>query len=281
MKHWNSFSVLFAVITFWTQSLDAREYTWGLFMPSNMNEETQKWAELSKFIFYEKADTVHFVPLASEQDLKTAVESQKIDFVILRPQEYLNLKEIGTLQAVGSLLYKGEPHHFSYFIVNQKSTVKKITDLKRKRLGLGKPNSASSYRIPMAELKRLGIKPAQFFKSVQEGLSHRELELGVMRGQFDVAVNSSINREGLIREGKLKASDTRIIWTSEPIPNELLVASTQFLQSAPGKKSLERLALLQKKEPAASASLQPLPAPWSGIGPVQPDLLKQYETRIK
>ncbi|NBW98270.1 phosphate/phosphite/phosphonate ABC transporter substrate-binding protein [bacterium] len=255
------------IILFISNLLEAREYKWGLLAPNNQEEESRKWESLSKFIFNEKGDTVKFVPFPSEQELGSAVNAHQIDLVVLRPHEYLGLNINRQLQAISSFVFNGQTHHFSHFVVNGKSSAKTLLDLKGKRLGLGRPSSASSHKIPTAELKKLGIKPSKFFKSVREGLSHSDLELGVARGELDVASNSSINRDSLIQDGKVKASDTRIIWTSEPLANELLVGGSQFLESAEGKKAVGRIQILFNEK--SSLSDRPsLPSPWTGLAPV-------------
>ncbi len=265
---WMPKLVAFGLLSFLLASFsEAKEYQWGLFAPNNLQEESKKWEELSKFIFNEKGDSVQFAAFPSEQELEKAVSAHQIDLAILRPHEFAALKTNGQLQVIGTFVFNGQTHHFSHFVVGEKSSARKISDLKGKRLGLGKPSSASSYKIPMAELKRLGIKPAKFFKSVREGLSHSDLELGVVRGELDVASNSSINRESLIKDGKLKSSDTRIIWTSEPIANEMLVGDAQLLASAQGKKVMERVKLLFNEQ-VVSSQKQILPSPWTRLAPV-------------
>lgn len=118
---WMPKLVAFGLLSFLLASFsEAKEYQWGLFAPNNLQEESKKWEELSKFIFNEKGDSVQFAAFPSEQELEKAVSAHQIDLAILRPHEFAALKTNGQLQVIGTFVFNGQTHHFSHFVVGEK-----------------------------------------------------------------------------------------------------------------------------------------------------------------
>jgi phosphonate transport system substrate-binding protein len=79
------------------------------------------------------------------------------------------------------------------------------------------PASASGHLVPRAYLESVGIDPERAFKRTIFTLSHLASAMTVKSGQVDLAVITPNTLENLVKKGRLKSDDLRVIWTSAPI----------------------------------------------------------------
>src|SRR5207237_2743674 len=66
------------------------------------------------------------------------------------------------------------------------------------------------------------IDPRTYFK-YRDGASHPANEMAVSSGQVDLATDYDRNLNSMIERGLIKREDVKIVWTSEPLPNDPMV----------------------------------------------------------
>jgi phosphonate transport system substrate-binding protein len=54
----------------------------------------------------------------------------------------------------------------------------------------------------------------------------------VVRGELDAGADYNRNRDALIAQGLIKAEDSRIFWTSPPLPNDAFAVSASLARDA-------------------------------------------------
>jgi phosphonate transport system substrate-binding protein len=54
----------------------------------------------------------------------------------------------------------------------------------------------------------------------REGASHPANEIAVANGQVDLAIDYDRNLNAMMERGLIKADQVKIVWTSDPLPNE-------------------------------------------------------------
>jgi phosphonate transport system substrate-binding protein len=127
-----------------------------------------------------------------------------------------------------------------------------LEDLKGKTFAFGDKGSTSGYLIPLHYLLTKGIDPEKYFSKVIN-TSHQSIEMQVTRGELDAGADYNRNRDAMISAGLIKEADSKIIWTSAPLPNDAFAVSAALykdkafvakLQSALADKAITAPGLL-------------------------------------
>ncbi len=121
-------------------------------------------------------------------------------------------KETGELEMYNSCL-----------IVNAKSSIKTKEDLLAQKDNLHvafvDAMSTSGHLVPRLYLKSLKIQTESFFKEITFSKSHIKVIESVAKNVDFIGGCSLQTLQGQIKEGKIKAEDIRVIWTSPDIPH--------------------------------------------------------------
>jgi phosphonate transport system substrate-binding protein len=102
--------------------------------------------------------------------------------------------------------------------VPKDSSVQKIEDLKGKSLALGSVGSTSGDVLPRFGLREAGIADADLKMDYTGG--HPEALLALTNGKVDAAEINSQTLATAISEGTFTKDDFRLVWSSDPIPND-------------------------------------------------------------
>ncbi len=102
--------------------------------------------------------------------------------------------------------------------VPKDSHIRKIEDLKGKSLALGSVGSTSGDVLPRFALREAGIADADLKMDYTGG--HPEALLALKNGKVDAAEINSQTLATAISEGTFTKADFRLVWSSDPIPND-------------------------------------------------------------
>jgi phosphonate transport system substrate-binding protein len=114
-------------------------------------------------------------------------------------------------------------------ITHPKSGINKIEDMKGKTFAFGDKGSTSGFLIPFHEFQKRGIDPEKYFSKVLH-TKHQAIETQVTRGELDAGADYNRNRDAMIEQGLIKAADSKIIWTSAPLPNDAVAVSADLFK---------------------------------------------------
>lgn len=107
----------------------------------------------------------------------------------------------------------------SVFLVRRDSGINKVTDIgKQHAFGFADPASTSGYLVPLWHLQKLGIDPNRDFKSVFFAGGHAAVQIALQNGKIQAAGDNLPSFHKLVKQGRVKEKDIKIIWTSPPIP---------------------------------------------------------------
>jgi phosphonate transport system substrate-binding protein len=137
---------------------------------------------------------------------------------------------------------EGTAGYYSTLVVRADSPYKTIDDLRGRTIGYVDFSSTSGYLYPRLKMKEEGKDPDTFFgKSIVSG-GHSQGVLGLGNGQFDAVF--ALGSQGtpktgftngslwtLARNGMIKLSDYRVIWTAGPMMNSPYVIRTDRPQA--------------------------------------------------
>jgi phosphonate transport system substrate-binding protein len=103
-------------------------------------------------------------------------------------------------------------------VVKKSSSFQKLSDLKGKKVAHTSPSSNSGHLAPMALFPKEGILPGKDYPLLFSG-KHDQSAIGVQTGDYDAAAVASDVYDRLVRSGRIKGEEMRIIYRSEKFPS--------------------------------------------------------------
>jgi phosphonate transport system substrate-binding protein len=233
------------------QSKEPLKFGVGMFQPDkNKNDAT--YTPLANYLSAKLGRPVQLRTVDTWEGLAKSLANGETDMGLLGPWGYVLANNESGAQAVATILYNGKPEYFAHIVVGPESTAKSVDDLKGKTFAFGDKGSTSGYLIPFYMLQKKGLNPDTFFSRVTY-TKHQAIETQVARGELDAGADYNRNRDAMIEQGLIKASDSRIIWTSDPLPNDAFAVSADLMKDkATVEKIQEALAGIEaelKKNP--------------------------------
>ena len=227
------------------------EFGVGLFQPDKeKNDATYK--PLAEYLGKQLGREVRLRTVDTWEGLAKSLASGETDMALMGPWGYVLANHHAGAEAIATILYQGKPEYFAIMVTNPKSGINKIDDMKGKTFAFGDKGSTSGYLIPNHEFMMRGIDPDKFFSKVIY-TKHQAIETQVTRGELDAGADYNRNRDAMIEQGLIKAADSRIIWTSAPLPNDALALSKDLAKdkvfTAKLVKALEAIGEVLKSQP--------------------------------
>ena len=227
------------------------EFGVGLFQPDKeKNDATYK--PLAEYLGKQLGREVRLRTVDTWEGLAKSLASGETDMALMGPWGYVLANHQAGAEAIATILYQGKPEYFAIMVTNPKSGINKIDDMKGKTFAFGDKGSTSGYLIPNHEFMMRGIDPDKFFSKVIY-TKHQAIETQVTRGELDAGADYNRNRDAMIEQGLIKAADSRIIWTSAPLPNDALALSKELAKdkvfTAKLVKALEAIGEALKLQP--------------------------------
>ena len=227
------------------------EFGVGLFQPDKeKNDATYK--PLAEYLGKQLGREVRLRTVDTWEGLAKSLASGETDMALMGPWGYVLANHQAGAEAIATILYQGKPEYFAIMVTNPKSGINKIDDMKGKTFAFGDKGSTSGYLIPNHEFMMRGIDPDKFFSRVIY-TKHQAIETQVTRGELDAGADYNRNRDAMIEQGLIKAADSRIIWTSAPLPNDALALSKELAKdkvfTAKLVKALEAIGEVLKSQP--------------------------------
>lgn len=103
-------------------------------------------------------------------------------------------------------------------VVKKSSPYQKLTDLKGKKVAHTSPSSNSGHLAPLALFPKEGLTPGKDY-SIQFSGKHDQSAIGVQTGDYDAAAVASDVYDRLVRSGRIKGEDMRVIFRTEKFPS--------------------------------------------------------------
>ncbi len=153
-----------------------------------------------------------------------ALANGHVDFAWMGPWGYVLANRNGGAQAIATVKYDGKPYYHAIIVARSGLN---LTDWPNDANGLSisfaDRGSTSGWLIPTHWFKMNGIDPKTFFK-YREGASHPANEIAVANAHVDLATDYDRNLFSMIERGLISKDSVKVIWTSDPLPNDALVA---------------------------------------------------------
>lgn len=159
--------------------------------------------------------------------ISEALRSGTLDAAWLGPWGYvLAHHNEPSIQAIATVEYKDKPTYYSVLMARSNAPFNTLDEAiaqsqkgEKLKLSLADVGSTSGWLIPQAEFKRRNLDPKTVFE-YSEGASHAAQAIAVISGQTDIASDYDRNLDVLTSEGRIDKSKLKIIWQSNPLPND-------------------------------------------------------------
>lgn len=171
---------------------------------------------------YELAVTTDWAGIA------VALANKQADIAWMGPWGYVLANSEGGAQAIATVKYNGRPTYHSIIVARPGTKIDKWPDdAKGLRMAFADAGSTSGWLIPTHWFMTQKIDPKTFFQ-YRDGASHAAQVLSVVNEQMDLATDFDRNLNGLIDRGAVRADQVKVVWKSDPLPNDPLVVRADF-----------------------------------------------------
>ena len=209
---------------------DVLRFGVGLYQPDKEKNDAT-YRPLAEYIGKKLGRQVKLYTVDTWEGLAKSLAAGETDIALMGPWGYVLANHVAGAQAVSTILYDGKPEYFAIMITHPKSGIKSITDLKGKTFAFGDKGSTSGYLIPNYHFQKNGIDVNKFLGKVIY-TKHQAIELQVTRSELDAGADYNRNRDAMIADGQIKAADSVIFWTSDPLPNDAVAVSATLAKDA-------------------------------------------------
>lgn len=160
--------------------------------------------------------------------LVDALKSKKVDFAFLSSMTYAQADASVAAKVLLKKVYE-EPFYYSAIVVNKKSNIHKLSDLKNKKMAFVDEKSASGYLYPTVELQKQKI---QLKVSLFSGNHKSSVEM-LEKGEVDaiaVFADDPGGKSSAWQKFATNKNNFKILWMSTPIPNDPFCVHNEFYE---------------------------------------------------
>lgn len=233
----------------------------GLFQPDK-DKNNATYRPLAAFLAKRLGRPVQLFTVDSWEGLAKSLASGETDLALLGPWGYVLANHEAGAQVVATILYDGKPEYFAIMVTHPASGIDSPADLKGKTFAFGDKGSTSGYLIPLYYFMSQGIEPESYFAKALY-TSHQAIEKQVTAQRLDAGADYNRNRNAMIEQGLIKAADSKIIWTSPPLPNDALAVRAGLAGNAAFVRRLREA--LAEVGPALKDRPELLPPHYTGF----------------
>jgi phosphonate transport system substrate-binding protein len=212
------------------RSTEPLQFGVGLFQPDREKNDAT-YRPLAGWLASRLGRKVVLRTVDTWEGLAKSLAAGETDIALMGPWGYVLANNEAGAQAVSTILYEGKPEYRAIMVTHPKSGIRSIDDLKGRSFAFGDKGSTSGYLIPVHEFQKRGIDPDKHFSRVIY-TRHQAIETQVARGELDAGADYNRNRDAMIAQGLIQAEDSRIFWTSAPLPNDAVAVSETLARDA-------------------------------------------------
>jgi phosphonate transport system substrate-binding protein len=155
--------------------------------------------------------------------IAVALANGQVDIAWMGPWGYVLAANEGGAEAIATVKYNGKPTYHSIIVARADTTIVNWpADAKGQRISFADAGSTSGWLIPTHWFKTQGIDPKTYFQ-YRDGASHAAQVISVASGQTDLATDFDRNLNVILDRGAVKPDQIKVVWTSDPLPNDPLV----------------------------------------------------------
>ncbi len=190
----------------------------GILPDVSVENIQQRYDPLLEYLSAETGIEHKLVVPENYTDLMRQFHEQKVDlayfggFTYVKAHTYSNARPL--------VMREIDTRFTSLFLVRGDDSALQLADFKDKTFSFGSELSTSGHLMPRHFLKlEKQIVPEQFFSEVHYSGAHDKTAYLVRDGKVDLGVANAQIILAMIRDGRLKKADIRILWQTPPYPD--------------------------------------------------------------
>jgi phosphonate transport system substrate-binding protein len=154
--------------------------------------------------------------------IAVALANGQVDLAWLGPYGFVLANDDSDARAIATVEYDGKPTYQAIVVAAPGSPVSNWPeDAQGRSISFAEVSSTSGWLIPTHFLTEQGIDPKTYFE-YSEGAAHPANETAVANGQVELATDYDRNRTAMIESGAITPDATKVVWESEPLPNDAI-----------------------------------------------------------
>jgi phosphonate transport system substrate-binding protein len=218
------------------------------------------WEPVFKWVC-EKAGVDFTLTVANDwAGIATALANEQIDIAQMGPWGYVLAKAKGEAQVLAMLTIRGRPYYKAVICARPGlNLLYWPEEAKGMSLQLLDVGSTSGWLVPTHHMRKLGIEPKTYYGKYAEGASAAAAQVAVSNGQIDLCSGWDTHRNTMIKNGLMKMDANRVVWESQPLPNEP-IAARKNLPPELGKRLGEAFAAMPREKASET-----IPWPYDGF----------------
>lgn len=155
--------------------------------------------------------------------IATALANEQIDVAQMGPWGYVLAAVRGEARPINVMLVEGKPFYRAIIVARPDLEIASFPEdaagLSMQMLDTG---STSGWLVPTHWLRARDIDPRDYFGRYAEGASAAAAQMATVNGQIDLATGWDTHRNTMIRNGTIAADANKVVWESDPLPNEVV-----------------------------------------------------------
>ena len=185
--------------------------------------------------------------------IAVALGTGQVDVAWMGPWGYVLARARAGAEALATVLYQGKPTYHAIILARPDLAIARFPeDARGLSISFADAGSTSGWLVPSHWFQTRGIDPKTYFR-YRDGASHAANVTAVANGQVDLATDYDRNLDAMIAAGRVRADQVRVVWRSDPLPNDALAVRRDLDPAA--KRALLDAALAI--DPAAAARVLP------------------------
>lgn len=240
---------------------DDKEVRIGVLAFRPIEISKQQWQPTADYLNL-KLPGYHFTitPL-NYPDLDLAVNRRHFDFVLTNPEHYITIREDHGINAIATLMPSIGGHPFTtfggvIFTRSDRADIKEIDDIKGKVVASPSNQSLGGYSMQIWTLLKKGVQKNQIKQFRFTGMPHDNVVQEVIEGKADVGFVRTGVIEGMVRDGKIRRDQIKVLNRQPPEQFPLLL-STDLYPEWPLAAELDVPQSLIKTVAIALLNIQP------------------------
>lgn len=191
--------------------------------------------------------------------IAVALGSGQSDCAWMGPWGYVLARARAGAAALATVMYQGRPTYHAIIIGRPDLSIARFPeDARGLSISFADAGSTSGWLIPHHWFMTRGMDPRSFFR-YRDGASHAANVISVASGQVDLATDFDRNLAAMIAGGRVREGQVRVIWRSDPLPNDTLAARRDL---DPGLRAALAQAALAITEADAARIMPPNYTGW-------------------
>ncbi|MES2710567.1 MAG: phosphate/phosphite/phosphonate ABC transporter substrate-binding protein [Pseudomonadota bacterium] len=196
--------------------------------------------------------------------IAVALANDQVDCAWMGPWGYVLAKDRAGAEAIAVVKYNELPTYQAIILARPELTIAEFPrDARGMSISFADAGSTSGWLIPHYWFRTQGIDPRSYFR-YRDGASHPANVTAVANGQVDLATDYDRNLAAMIAAGRVRADQVRIVWRSDPLPNDALAVRRDL---DPAMKAVLRDAALAIDLPTAAQVMPPNYTGWIAATP--------------